>query len=65
MNEKCVAKYIARSSAIASRMLRGEMMIMSALDSTFFALNPGSQVSSGRRPTGVLRCPRSSAIRLP
>jgi|SRR5262250_2822791 len=31
--------YIARSTAIAARMLGGEMMIMSALDSTFFTLN--------------------------
>ena len=31
--------YIARSSAIAARMLGGEMMIMSAVDSMFFALN--------------------------
>lgn len=32
-------RYIARSSAIAARMLGGEMMIMSAIDSTFFTLN--------------------------
>lgn len=32
-------KYIARSSAIAARMVGGEMMIMSAVDSTFFTLN--------------------------
>jgi hypothetical protein len=32
-------RYIARSSAIAARMLGGEMMIMSAVDSTFFTLN--------------------------
>ncbi len=31
--------YIARSSSIAARMLDGEMMIMSAVDSTFFTLN--------------------------
>jgi Coenzyme PQQ synthesis protein D (PqqD) len=31
--------YIARSPAIAARMLGGEMMIMSAVDSTFFTLN--------------------------
>ena len=31
--------YIARSTAIAARMIGGEMMIMSAVDSTFFALN--------------------------
>jgi hypothetical protein len=36
--------YIARSSAIASRMLGGEMMIMSAVDSTFFTLNPVATV---------------------
>jgi len=34
------ATYIARSSAIAARNLGGEMMIMSALDSTLFSLNP-------------------------
>ena len=32
-------KYIAQSSAIASRLLDGEMMIMSVADSTFFTLN--------------------------
>jgi hypothetical protein len=32
-------KYIARSSAIAARLVGGEMMIMSATDSTFFTLN--------------------------
>lgn len=32
-------KYIARSPAIAARMLGGEMMIMSAVTSTFFNLN--------------------------
>jgi hypothetical protein len=32
-------KYIARSSAIAARMLGGEMMVMSTTDSTFFTLN--------------------------
>ena len=36
--------YIARSPAIASRMLGGEMMIMSAVDSTFFTLNPVATV---------------------
>jgi Coenzyme PQQ synthesis protein D (PqqD) len=36
--------YIARSSAIAARMLGGEMMIMSAVDSTFFTLNPVATV---------------------
>ena len=32
-------KYIARSSAIAARMVGGEMMVMSTADSTFFTLN--------------------------
>ena len=31
--------YIARSSAIASRVLAGETMVMSVTDSTFFTLN--------------------------
>jgi|SRR5579862_3825098 Coenzyme PQQ synthesis protein D (PqqD) len=31
--------YIAQSKAIAARMLGGEMMVMSATDSTFFTLN--------------------------
>jgi hypothetical protein len=33
------ATYIARSSAIASRVLAGETMVMSVSDSTFFTLN--------------------------
>jgi hypothetical protein len=44
MSATHVAKYIARSSAIASRMLGGEMMILSAADSTFFTLNPVASV---------------------
>jgi|SRR5215470_8160738 len=32
-------KYIARSKALAARMLGGEMMIMSTTDSTFYSLN--------------------------
>jgi len=32
-------KYIARSSAIAARLVGDEMMVMSAADSTFFILN--------------------------
>src|ERR1700723_1565465 len=32
-------KYISRSSEIASRLLGGEVMIMSTADSTFFTLN--------------------------
>ena len=31
--------FIARSPAIAARVMDGEMMIMSAVDSTFFSLN--------------------------
>jgi hypothetical protein len=54
MSERSVAKYIAKSSSIASRMLGGEMMIMSALDSTFFTLNPVAsvvwQAADGRTP---------------
>jgi coenzyme PQQ synthesis protein D (PqqD) len=37
--ESMAETYIARSSTIAARMLGGEMMIMSAVDSTFFTLN--------------------------
>lgn len=46
--------YIARSQAIASRLLGGEMMVMSALDSTFFTLNPVAtaiwQAADGNTP---------------
>jgi hypothetical protein len=46
--------YIARSTAIAARMLGGEMMIMSAADSTFFTLNEVAtviwQAADGRTP---------------
>jgi Coenzyme PQQ synthesis protein D (PqqD) len=46
--------YIARSSAIASRLLGGEMMIMSAVDSKFFTLNEAAtaiwQAADGRTP---------------
>lgn len=46
--------YIARSPAIAARMLGGEMMIMSAADSTFFTLNEVAtliwQAADGRTP---------------
>ncbi|MGZ4730700.1 MAG: PqqD family protein [Terriglobales bacterium] len=53
MTEKC-ARYISKSSAIASRLLGGEMMIMSAVDSTFFTLNPVAtmiwQAADGRTP---------------
>lgn len=47
-------KYIARSSAIAARMMGGEMMVMSAVDSTFFTLNEVAtviwQAADGRTP---------------
>jgi hypothetical protein len=46
--------YIARSSAIAARLLGGEMMIMSVVDSTFFTLNEVAtviwQAADGRTP---------------
>jgi hypothetical protein len=47
-------KYITRSSAIAARMLGGEMMVMSTTDSTFFTLNEVAtviwQAADGRTP---------------
>jgi len=47
-------RYIARSSAIAARLLEGEMVIMSALDSTLFTLNATAtaiwQAADGRTP---------------
>jgi hypothetical protein len=47
-------KYIARSSAIAARLVGGEMMIMSVADSTFFTLNEVAtviwQAADGRTP---------------
>jgi len=47
-------KYIARSSAIAARVLGSEMMVMSAIDSTFFTLNEVAtiiwQSADGRTP---------------
>jgi hypothetical protein len=47
-------RYIARSTAIAARMLGGEMMVMSAADSTFFTLNKVAtviwQAADGRTP---------------
>jgi hypothetical protein len=35
-----MSTYVARSTALAARLLDGEMMIMSAKDSTLFTLNP-------------------------
>ncbi|MGB7023086.1 MAG: PqqD family protein [Candidatus Acidiferrales bacterium] len=50
MNEK----YIARSSAVAERVLDGEMLIMSVADSTFFTLSKVATViweaADGRTP---------------
>ena len=47
-------KYIARSSEIAARLVGGEMMVMSAADSTFFTLNEVAsaiwQAADGRTP---------------
>ncbi|MGC2160265.1 MAG: PqqD family protein [Silvibacterium sp.] len=46
--------YIARSTALAARVLDGEMMIMSAKDSTLFNLNPVGtvlwQAADGKTP---------------
>lgn len=53
-HEAMAEKYIVRSSAIAARKLGGEMMIMSAVDSTFFTLNEVAtviwQAADGRTP---------------
>jgi hypothetical protein len=47
-------KYIVRSEKVASRLLDGEMMIMSAADSTLFNLNGVAtliwQAADGRTP---------------
>lgn len=47
-------KYVARSTAVASRVLGGEMVIMSALDSTLFSLSEVAtviwQAADGRTP---------------
>ena len=46
--------YVARSSAIAARMLAGEMMVMNLRNSTFYTLNPAAtaiwQAADGRTP---------------
>ena len=46
--------YVARSSEVAARILGGEMMIMSALDSTLYSLNETAtaiwQAADGRTP---------------
>ncbi len=55
-SDRISKKYIARSTAIAARMLGGEMMIMSAADSTFFTLNEVAtaiwQAADGHTPLG-------------
>ena len=47
-------RFIARSTAISARMIGGEMMVMSASDSTFFTLNEVAtviwQAADGRTP---------------
>jgi len=54
MNEK----YIARSRAVASRVLDGEIVIMSALDSTLFSLSEVAtiiwQAADGRTPLSAI-----------
>jgi Coenzyme PQQ synthesis protein D (PqqD) len=55
MSERLMAeKFIARSPKIAARVLGGEMMIMSAVDSTFFSLNEVAtvifQAADGQTP---------------
>lgn len=51
-------KYIMRSPAIAARMLGGEMMIMSATDSTFFTLDQVAtaiwQAADGQTPVSEI-----------
>ena len=48
------AVYIARVKTVAARVLDGEMMIMSARDSTLFTLNPAGtiiwQAADGQTP---------------
>jgi hypothetical protein len=54
--------YIARSSAIAARMLAGEMMVMNSMDSTFFTLNEVAtaiwQAADGCTPLREIVCNR-------
>jgi Coenzyme PQQ synthesis protein D (PqqD) len=52
--------YIARSSAIAARLLAGEMLVMNSMDSTFFTLNEVAtaiwQAADGHTPlTEIVR----------
>ena len=52
--------YIARGSAIAARLIGGEMMIMSVADSTFFTLNEVGtliwQSADGQTPLSEIVC---------
>jgi hypothetical protein len=54
IEEFMAEKFIARSPKIAARVLGGEMMIMSAVDSTFFSLNEVAtvifQAADGQTP---------------
>lgn len=47
-------KYVSKSTSIAARLLGGEMMIMSAVDSTFFSLDEVAtviwQAADGQTP---------------
>jgi len=47
-------KYVSKSTSIAARLLGGEMMIMSAVDSTFFTLDEVAtliwQAADGQTP---------------
>ena len=57
MNESQTQKYIVRSENLAARMLGGEMMIMSAADSTLFSLNETASrdLEGGRRRDSAAR----------
>lgn len=50
--------YISRSTSIAARVLGGEMMVMSAVDSTFFTLNEVAtviwQAADGKTPLSAI-----------
>ena len=59
MSEKHGAKYIARSSAIASRMLGGEMMIMSRGRFHFLYAESGCQRDLAGRRWLYSACPKS------
>ena len=55
------SSYIARSDVVASRILGGEMVIMSAVDSTLFSLSEIAtviwQAADGRTPLAeIVKC---------